>query len=121
MTGETMKQLVGCPWNSSTWNVHVWGDFTHLVALPSDSLLLLFLINVSRRSSGVYDSCRSCRTLPQIHFLAECFIVLHAKLLQSCPTLCSPMDFSPPGYSVHRILKASILEWVTMPSSRGSS
>ena len=44
-----------------------------------------------------------------------------AKLLQLCPTLCDPMDCSPPGSSVHGILQARILEWVTMPSSRGSS
>ena len=40
---------------------------------------------------------------------------------QSCPTLCNPMDCSLPGSSVHRILQARILEWVAMPSSRGSS
>ena len=46
---------------------------------------------------------------------------MHAKLLQSCPTLCNPMDCSPPGSSVHRILQARILEWVALPFSRGSS
>ena len=40
--------------------------------------------------------------------------------LQSCPTLFDPVDCSPPGSSVHGILKARILEWVAMPSSRGS-
>ena len=40
---------------------------------------------------------------------------------QSHPTLCSPMDCSLPGSSVHGILQARILEWVAMPSSRGSS
>ena len=40
---------------------------------------------------------------------------------QSFPTLCDPMDCSPPGSSVHGILPARILEWVAMPSSRGSS
>ena len=44
-----------------------------------------------------------------------------AKLLQSCPTLCDPMDCNPPGSSVHGILRARILECVAMPSSRGSS
>ena len=38
---------------------------------------------------------------------------------QSCPTLCDLLDCSPSG-SVHRISQASILEWVAMPSSRGS-
>ena len=44
-----------------------------------------------------------------------------AKLLWWCPTLCKSMDCSPPGSSVHRILQSRILEWVAMPSSRGSS
>ena len=44
---------------------------------------------------------------------------IHAKLLQSCPTLCDPMDCSPPGPSVHEILQA--LEWVDLPSSGESS
>ena len=37
---------------------------------------------------------------------------------QSCLTLCNPMDSSPPGSSVHRILQAIILEWVAIPFSR---
>ena len=41
-----------------------------------------------------------------------------AKLLQSCPTLCNPMDLSPPGSSVHGILQARILEWVAISFSR---
>ena len=47
--------------------------------------------------------------------------VLHAKSLQSCPILCDPMDYSLPGFSVHGIPQERILEWVAMPSSRGSS
>ena len=46
---------------------------------------------------------------------------MHAKSLQSCPTLYDPMVYSPPGSSVHGILQARILEWVATPSSRGSS
>ena len=47
--------------------------------------------------------------------------MLRAKSLQSCLTLWNPMDYSRPGSSVHGILQARILEWVAMPSSRGSS
>ena len=36
--------------------------------------------------------------------------------LQSCPTLCDSMDYSPPGFSVHGILQARILEWVAFLS-----
>ena len=44
-----------------------------------------------------------------------------AKSFQSCLTLCNPMDCSPPGSSVHGILQARILEWVTVLFSRRSS
>ena len=44
-----------------------------------------------------------------------CFIT------QACLTLCNPLDYSPPGFSVHGILQARILEWVVIPFSRGSS
>ena len=51
--------------------------------------------------------------------------ILHAcvcaKSLQLCLTVCSHMDCSLPGSSVHGILQARIPEWVSMPSSRGSS
>ena len=39
----------------------------------------------------------------------------------SVVSLCDPMDCDPPGSSVLEILQARILEWVTVPSSRGSS
>ena len=40
---------------------------------------------------------------------------------QPCLTLCDPMDYSPPGSSVHGILQARIWEWVAISSSKGSS
>ena len=43
-----------------------------------------------------------------------------SEVAQSCPTLCDPMDCSPPGSSVHGILQARILEWVARPFARGS-
>ena len=46
---------------------------------------------------------------------------VRAKSLQSCLTLCNPVECSPPGFSVHGILQARILEWVAMPASRRSS
>ena len=49
------------------------------------------------------------------------FCIFHARSLQSCQTLCEPMDCILPGTSVHEILQARILEWFAMPSSRGSS
>ena len=40
---------------------------------------------------------------------------------QSCPILCDPMDYSPPGSSVHGTFQRRRLEWVVVSSSRGSS
>ena len=39
-----------------------------------------------------------------------------SKVAQSCPTLCDSMDCSPPGFSVHGIFQARILEWLPFPS-----
>ena len=39
---------------------------------------------------------------------------------QLCLNLCNPVDYSPPGSSVHGICQARILEWVVIPFSRGS-
>ena len=41
-----------------------------------------------------------------------------AKSLQSCPTLCDPIDGSPPGSSIPGILQAKILEWVAISFSK---
>ena len=57
-----------------------------------------------RRESSRDDECR--------------YQVFYAQQHQ---TLCGPIDCSLPGSSVHGILQARILEWVAMPSSRGSS
>ena len=46
---------------------------------------------------------------------------MHAKSLQSWLTLCNLMEHSPPGSSVRGILQARILEWVALPSPRGSA
>ena len=44
-----------------------------------------------------------------------------SEVAQSYPTLCNPMDYRLPGSSLHGILQARILEWVTISFSRGSS
>ena len=44
-----------------------------------------------------------------------------SEVAQSCPTLCDPVDCSPPGSSVHGILQAGIPEWIAISFSRGSS
>ena len=71
-----------------------------------------FLILLHPNMSFVLNQC----------LRAACWVVcVRAKLLQSCLTLCDVVDCSPPGFSVHGILQARILEWAAELSSRGSS
>ena len=51
---------------------------------------------------------------PHIHTAAAATV---AKLRQSCPTLCDPIDGSPPGSSIPGILQARTLEWVAISCS----
>ena len=46
---------------------------------------------------------------------------MNLSVAQSCLILCNPMDYSPPGSSVHGIFQARMLEWVAIPFSKGSS
>ena len=58
-----------------------------------------------------------------IYIYIYVIIIIYVKVLvtQLCSALCDPTDCSPPGYSVHLILQARILEWVAISFSRGSS
>ena len=60
---------------------------------------------------------RPQKASPTTHQLGKVKVLV----TQLCLTLCSPMDCGPPVSSVHGILPARILEWVAMPSYRGSS
>ena len=46
---------------------------------------------------------------------------MYSLYVQLCSTLCNPTDCNLPGSSVYGILQAKLLEWVAIPSSRGSS
>ena len=88
------------------------------------------ILSYFRRQRGIpwwssgWDSVLSLPrawVLSQVGKLRSCKLYMRAKSLQSCLTLCDPMEYSLPGSSVHGILQARVLEWVAMPSSRGSS
>ena len=55
--------------------------------------------------------------IPQNTLHVKC----ESEVSRLCPTLCDPMDCSPPGFSIHEIFQARILEWVAISFSRGSS
>ena len=66
--------------------------------------------------------CRSyCYGFFVVCFFEEWTVCVCTESLQLCLTLCDPMDYSLLGSSVHGITQARILEWVVLPSSRGSS
>ena len=64
---------------------------------------------------------RKSKIWPRKIFIKRVNIKLYAataaKLLQSCPTLCDPVDSSPPGFPVPGILQARTLEWVAISFS----
>ena len=55
--------------------------------------------------------------LKYITHIQMCTVAAAAKLLQSCPTLCDPIDGSPPGSPIPGILQARTLEWVAISFS----
>ena len=71
-----------------------------------------------------YTQQTHMHTHTNIHMHTKSHINTHThqfSLAQSHPTFCNPMGCCLPGSFVHGILQARILEWVAMPSSRGSS
>ena len=93
-----------------------------LKKLPMSVLLLL--LSASVVSDSVRPHTRQSTRLPSpwdspgkntgvgCHFLLQCMKgKSESEVAQSCPTLCNPMDCSPPGSSVHGIFQARVLEW----------
>ena len=76
---------------------------------------------MSWKTFQVYKSISSKFQNCQVVIFSNLMYAAAAASLQSCPTLCSPMDGSPPGSSVHGIFQARVLEWVAIAFSRGSS
>ena len=68
---------------------------------------------------GYASQAGICLLLPALHLLVLrvccCFVA------KACPALGDPMDWGLPGFSVHGIFQARILEWVAISFSRGSS
>ena len=64
-----------------------------------------------------YAPSRKERYQPRVCFQASAAAAAAAKSLQSCPTLCDPIDGSPPGSPVPGILQARTLEWVAISFS----
>ena len=88
--------------------------FTLLIA---DHIYSFLFARISEPQQRVYYPIRWVF----LNFRAYTRAESESEVAQSCPTLCDPVDSSLPGFSVHGILQARILEWVTISFSRGSS
>ena len=71
-------------------------------------------------NSKIKDKVPSYFHGPKYTLVKKTLLLMCAQSLQLCPTLCDPIDCSPPGSSVHGSLQARILEWVAISSSRVS-
>ena len=83
---------------------------------PNPSVVLCWIKDI-RLVLNCFSFVISMEVLNPVVLVLE----MRAKSIQSCLTLSDPMYCSPLGSSVHAILQARILEWVAIPSSRGSS
>ena len=96
-----------------------WSVCPHGGALRRDHMQFpAFAPSTSEVAIGLW---LSCILLFILALTVNVCIFSSYKCAQSCPSLCGPMDSSPPGSSVHGISQAKILEWVAISSSRGSS
>ena len=121
---------------SSCWECLAFLPFFERQSLAGKCLLLGFscLVGNFLISCFIFKNCfelhwyQTVRAIVDAHCIVLIFFFTNmmisvwcAQLLWSCPTLCDPMDCSPPGASVHGILQVRMLEWVAIPFSRGSS
>ena len=110
-------------------------NFSFGVPVGGGKLRVFLLHHLVLSQNILYNECNHFHNSPDLLYL-HCHSVTYvfqfsADLGKPCavlscfshlqPTLCYPMDCSPPGFSVHGILKARVLVWVAMPFSRGSS
>ena len=80
---------------------------------------LLLPLDVSTSDSCMLDPDLDLHNYPSDSQAFACMprkVKVKGLVAPLCPTLCDPMDCSPPGSAVHGILQARILEWVAFPS-----
>ena len=86
-------------------------EFWSGVPLPSPTYLIRCQYPKYIKSS---NNSTTTMTYVQLTVTKETRMLCYAKSLQSCPTLCDPIDGSPPGSPVPGILQARTLEWVAI-------
>ena len=91
-----------------------WHSYLLLAMIVQESQAANKWVNIQFALENVWKPIYMQNTFS----VCACVCVL---VTQSCPTLCDPLDCSLPSSSVHGILQVSMLEWVAIPFSRGSS
>ena len=104
-----------CIYVNSNLPVHPTCSLSTLVSMCSFSVLFDSISALQIRSSIAFFQIPHIRINIQYSFFSFCEVT--AKSLQSCLTLCDPIDGSPPGSPVPGILQARTLEWVAISFS----
>ena len=103
--------------SAGSYHLKTWGWVRGGQNASEEGRQDLFFFHYYLKSFGVLE------VPTRVQALGQCFSYPTVCVLSrfSCASLCNPMDFSPPGSSVRGILQARVLDWVAMPSFRGSS
>ena len=103
---------------------HDWATFTTVTKTVGLGVALRWLFDfyISQGLKRVHNrkdklTVQTMNILKEIHAHTNKYAAAAAKSLQSCPTLCDPIDGSPPGSTIPGILQARTLEWVAISFS----
>ena len=102
--------------------IKMWWEFKKTKTPPQNQFPLIFLTNQDFKTYKQQPRPSHCdrqffKNLKHFFPLKARLAATAAKSLQSCPTLCSPIDGSPPGSPVPGILQVRTLEWVAISFS----
>ena len=86
-------------------------NFLEEICSLSHSVVFLYFFALIAEEGFLISSCYS------LELCIQMLMLCYAKSLQLCPTLCDPIDGSPPGSPVPGILQARTLEWVAISLS----
>ena len=111
-------QFLATPWTEDPMDGILPGSSVYWILQAR--ILEWVIVSFSRGSSWPRDwtrvSCIFCTGRWILYHWATWLGCMCAKSLQSCLTLCDPMDYSPPGSSVHGIFQERVLERAAMPN-----
>ena len=117
LSGPYKTSKIGAHASSYSWQMKIWNSGPEVSTGTVKTDLWSLGVRAQDDSRGEAE-WRVEEQFPCILALAPGHA---AKSLQSCPTLCDPMDCSLPGSSVHWIFQAIVLEWIAISFSKGSS